>query len=448
MKKHLIAAAATLTLVALPSHAFFGKLTDQLNKAMQQAGNPSAGAANPGAAMGGGKSAGSADSFNAVCKAVLGAPFKEMPGVDPNVEVSKYFNVSADFDKKLFDGIGKNHQGSMVNVAQLTSDLYDKDVRSLADAFNANPSTPMLAQVIRYAEAGDNYTRDEKPSTRTEAKTLLAMIMMQYPDLVKNKSKINELLRDSSLNNSGLGIALLARAHLYGDYEQKNENSFSNYIGRASGGYQVRLADQTIVFAVEKLPNWKYRGQYLDLIRQSQQMQADLQRQQNAVKSSDTNRRALLLMQEGEKIDQMTLDALNAGPKMAEIRAKGEFLKKQGAGEGNLIEVAAYQSEEAKKEIGRLLAANPTLNDDAKKKLKEANQKMVENLNAMKAITVEVALKFFNGELGETMNSGEKINKYFRDACAVGFRQVEFTKQAGVPAPALSQDQLTADLMK
>jgi hypothetical protein len=445
MKKHFIAIAATLSVAAMPSHAFFGKLNEQLNKAMQQ---PAGGAPNMPGAANAGRTAPSANSFNAVCRTVLGAPFKEMPGVDPNVEVAKYFNVTADFDKLLLAGIGKNHQGSMVNVTQLTPDLYDKDVRSLADAFNANPSTPMLAQVIRYAEVGDNYTSDEKPSTRTESKTLLAMIMMQYPELAKNKAKINELLRDSSLNNSGLGIALLARAHLYGDYEQKNENSFSNYIGRASGNYQVRLADQTIVYAVEKMPNWNYRGQYISLMKQSQQMQADLQRQQNAVKSSDTNRRALLLMQEGEKIDQMTLDALNAGPKMAEIRAKGEFLKKQGSGEGNLIEVAAYQSEEAKKEIGRLLAANPTLNDEAKKKLQQANQKLVENLNFMKAITIEVALKFFNGELGETLNSGEKINKYFRDACAVGFRQVEFTKQAGVPAPALSQDQLTADLMK
>jgi cell division protein FtsB len=51
-----------------------------------------------------------------------------------------------------------------------------------------------------------------------------------------------------------------------------------------------------------------------------------------------------------------------------------------------------------------------------------------QNLNSLKGITVEVALKFFSGDIGGTMESGEHINRYFRDACGVGKRKIELAK--------------------
>ncbi|WVN41516.1 hypothetical protein AOB54_08530 [beta proteobacterium MWH-UniP1] len=434
--------ATLLTVGVTPSHAFLDKLNDKLKKIQQGGGSPAA--ASPGQ-KGGASNAG--DAFNSTCKQVLGASFKEKKlSAAPDVIAGKYFKLSADLEQRLLQGINKSHQGSFVNLRAHIPDIHDTTVRDLAEAFNANPSVAMLAQVISYAETGDGYRDGDKPSERTEAQTLLAMLLMQYPDLALDKGKAHEILRKSSLDNSGLGIALIARHHLFGDYAQKNISTFSNYIGRASSQYSVKLADQTIFFALNNLPNWQSRDQYLGLLKQSQQMTADFDRQRAAAKSSDTNKRALALMSEGKKIDELTLEALGAGPRMAEIRAKAEMLKKEGSGEANLIEVAANQSAAYKSEVTSLLAKNPQLDDQAKAKLADANKKMVENLNSLKGITVEVALKFFSGDIGGTMESGEHINRYFRDACSVGRRQVELAKQAGVPTPQLPPTALAKDL--
>ncbi len=431
--------------VSVPSYAFLDKLNDQLKKAQQ--GNSAQGQSAPAVSSRSRGGSASSDSFNAVCKQVLGAGYKEKKlSASPDAVVSKYFKVGADFEPKLLNGVNRSFKGSLVNLKSHISDIHEPSVRDLAEAFYANPSLTMLAQVVAYAETGDGYRDGEKPSERAEAQTLLAMILMQYPELANNKSDAHEILKRSSLENSGLGLALIARHFLFGDYAPQNINTFSNYIGRASSQYSVKLADQSIFFALNNIPNWQYRQQYTNLIKQSQQMTADFDRQRAAAKSSDTNKRALVLMNEGRKIDELTLDALGAGPRMAEIRAKAELLKKEGGGEANLIEIAANQSATYKAEVAALLAKNPKLDDQAKTKLAEANKMMVQNLNAMKGITVEVALKFLSGDIGGTMESGGHINKYFRDACSVGRRQVELGKQAGLPTPQLPADALAKDL--
>jgi len=439
----LTAMSVTLMGVHAPANAFLDKLKGIADKMQQGGGQQSGSAPNPRGAS----NSAAGDTFNATCRQVLGAPYKQKTlDSAPDAVVSKYFTVSADTEVKLSQGINRGFKGSFVSIREHIPDIHDTNVRDLAEAFNSNPSLTTLAQVIRYAESGDGYRDGDKPSEKTEAQTLLAMTLMQYPELAKDKTAAYQLLRQSSLDNSGLGLALIARTHLFGDYAQQNINTFSNYIGRASGQYPVKLADQTIFYALNKIPNWQYRQQYLDLLRQSQEMTKDFERQRAAAKTSDTNKRALVLMQEGRKIDELTLEALGAGPRMAEIRAKAEMLKKEGSGEANLIEVAANQSESFKSEVNALLAKSPQLDEQSKKKLAEANRRMVENLNGLKAITVEVALKFFSGDIGGTMESGEHINRYFRNACSVGRRQVELATQAGVPAPQLPPASLAKEL--
>lgn len=434
-------ALSVLIFGSSPSHAFLDKLKGELNKLQQ------GGLGAPQAGQQSSKSKGSADSFNATCKQVLGAPFKQKQlAASPDQVASKYFNVDAAIEAKLNNGINKTYQGSFVSLKSHIPDIKEQSIRDLAEAFNANPSLSTLAQVITYAEVGDGYRDGEMPSEKAEAQTLLAMVLLQYPDLARDKGVAVQLLRESSLGNSGLGLALIARGHLYGDFVQKDINTFSNYIGRASGQYPVKLADQTIFYALEKLPNWQYRQQYLDLLKQSQEFMKDFNRQREAAKSTDTNKRALALMEEGKNIDELTLDALGAGPKLAELRAKAELLKKEGSGEANLIEVSANQSQAYKAEVNALLAKGPQLDEESKAKLAEANKRMVENLNSLKGITVEVALKFFSGDIGATMESGEHINRYFRDSCSVGRRQLELATQAGLPKPQLSQEKLVQDL--
>jgi hypothetical protein len=304
----------------------------------------------------------------------------------------------------------------------------------------------MFAQVIAYAEGGDGYRDGEKPSERTEAQTLLAMLLMQYPDLVKDKSAAYGLLRQSSLDNSGLGTALIARAHLFGDLAPRNINTFSNYIARASAQYTVKLADQTIFFALSNIPNWQYRQQYLDLLRQSQEMSSSLERQRAASRSTDFNRRALDLLQVSRRIDELTLDALGAGPRLAEIRAKAEMLKKEGSGEANLIEIATNQSQTFKEELNALLGKSPQLDENAKAKLAEANRLRLENANVAKGLVVELTLKFFSGDFGAAQESGEHINRFIKENCGVLRRQLALGKQSGLPEPQLSNAALAKDL--
>lgn len=442
MKLQALRMAAAVFALGLTTsgHAFLGGFTEALKKAQQGGGSPMGGATPSG-------SQASADAFNSTCKQVLGAPFKEKTLSAPvDQVVGRYFKVAADTEPKLMGGINKSYTGTMVKLSAHVADIKDQTVRDLAESFVANPSMSILAQIVEYAENGDGYRDGENPSEKAEAQTLLAMVIMQYPELALNKGAASDLLRKSSLANSGLGLALIARAHLFGDFANKDINTFSNYIGRASGEYPVKLADQSIFYALEKIPNWQYRKQYLDLLKQSQEFTADFNRQREAAKSSDTNKRALALMAQGQKIDELTLEALGAGPRMAEIRAKAEMLKKEGAGEANLIEVAANQSESFKAEVNAMLAKNPQLDDQAKERLAEANKLMLENLNGMKAITVELALKFFSGDIGGTQESGEHINRYFRDACSVGQRKIELAKQSGIPSPQLPASALAKDL--
>lgn len=424
MKKSIVLMAVLLSMSQVSNaQGFLQKLQNKMNQ---------------GAAGGSGGSSGVA----AMCPGYAPIKQKDLAGSTPEQLVGKYFRMSADMEKLLLDGSGVQRLGTMPAFDQALEDIKDKEIKKLGQAFLANPSVPMLAQIIAYAERGDGFAGDREPAEIAEAQTLLAMVMMQYPNLANNKDYVLTLLKQAESKSSGLAVAFIARAYLFGDYAPRNINTFGNYIAQASKNYPVKLADQTIFFALEKMPDWNRRQQYMDLLKNSQQMQQSFQRQQAAAKSSDTNRRAIQLMREGEKIDQLTLDALGAGPRIAELRAKGEMLRKEGSGEANLIQVEVNQSADYQREVARLVASNPKLTDEAKSKLEKANKLKVDNLTTMRGLTVEVALKFFSGDVGATMESGGLINRYYQNSCNVAVRQLELSKQIGVPQPAINEAEL------
>jgi len=428
MKKSIVMIGVLLSMSQISNaQGFLQQLQNKLNQA---------------AAGGGSAAGGDAGGISSMCTGYAPVKQKDLAGSSPEQLVGKYFKMSTDIEKLLLDGIGAQRVGTMPSFDKLLDDIKDKEIKKLGQAFQANPSVPVLAQIIAYAERGDGYVAEREPAEIAEAKTLLAMVMMQYPNLATNKDYVLVLLKQAESKQSGLAIAFIARAHLFGDYAPKDVNAFSNYIAQASKNYPVKLADQTIFYAIQKLPDWQYRDQYLNLLKGSQQMQESFQKQQNAAKSTDTNRRAILLMREGEKIDQLTLEAMGAGPKIAELRAKGEMLRKEGSGEANLIQVEVNQSAEYQREVARLVATNPKLTDEAKGKLEKANKLKVDNLTTMRGLTVEVALKFFSGDIGGTVESGGLINRYYNNSCNVAVRQLELSKQIGVPQPAVNNAEL------
>jgi len=382
------------------------------------------------------------------CQQFFGKPFKQKQlSGQPDAIVGKYFKIGPDTDKALADGIHATHAGSFVSFRVHLDDLKDNVVRQLADAYMANPSIPMMAQVIAYAEGGDGFTPEKGPSEQTEAQTLLAMLMMQYPQLTLNSGYVNQMLRQSESRKSGLARTFVARHHLFGDYAAKDIAAFSNYIAQAQSDYSVKLANRTIFYALEKIPNWNYRQQYLDLLRQSQEMQQMFQNQQQAAKSSNLNARAIQVMREGNRADLLTLEALGAGPKVAEIKAKGEMLRKEASGESNLIKVEVGASDDAKAEILKMMAAAPALDEASKAKLAEANKIKADNLNSVYMMNLELILKTASGDIGSLIETGQYVNHYARNTCQLINRQVEVAKQSGIPEPQLDKTKLSQSML-
>ena len=150
----------------------------KLQKKIESAAQPGAG--QQAASAGGSSGRGSSQVVGGQhCQQFFGKPFKQKQlASQPDVIVGKYFKITPDTDKALADGIHATHAGSLVSFRIHLDDLKDNVVRQLADAYMANPSIPMMAQVIAYAEGGDGYAPDNGPSELTEAQTLLAMLMM------------------------------------------------------------------------------------------------------------------------------------------------------------------------------------------------------------------------------------------------------------------------------
>jgi len=423
--------------VAAPAHAqgFLQKLQKKIE---QSSGGGSTSASGGNSQVVGGQ----------FCQQFFGKPFKQKTlSGQPDALVGKYFKITPETDNILAAGVNAAHAGSLTSLRVHLDDLKDNVVRQLADAYLANPSIPMMAQVIAYAEGGDGYAPENGPSEQTEAQTLLAMLMMQYPQLTLNRGYVIELLKQAESRKSGLARTLVARSHLFGDYAPQDINAFSNYIGQAQSNYRVKLADRTIFLALEKLPNWRYRQQYLDLLRQSQEMQQSFQKQQQAARSSNLNARALEVMREGNRADLLTLEALGAAPKAAEIKAKGEMLRKEAAGEANLIKVEVGASDDAKVEIMKMMASAPTLDEAAKGKLAEANRIKADNLGKFYSITFELWMKFWSGDVGSIIETGQYINQYGRNTCQLINRQVEVAKQSGIPEPQLDKTKLSQSML-
>jgi len=179
-----------------PAHAqgFLQKLQKKLEQ-------PSSGGG------GGGSSAASSGNSQVVggqfCQQFFGKPFKQKQlNGQPDAVVGKYFKITPETDKILADGVHAAYVGTFNSLRLHLDDLKDKVVRQLADAYLANPSIPMMAQVIAYAEGGDGYAPENGPSEQAEAQTLLAMMMMQYPQLTLNKGYVTQLLKQADSRKS------------------------------------------------------------------------------------------------------------------------------------------------------------------------------------------------------------------------------------------------------
>lgn len=385
----------------------------------------------------GGNSTNDNKNADQICTLNFGANYKGAYPEGKSAEdlVGQYFKGSADLSKKLSAGLATMHKGSMLNMRLLVTDLHDEKVLILARTFLDDPNTQNLGFIVALAQNGDGYKpQNGGPSERTEAKTLLALTLLQYPDLALDKGQAVALLKEGFIEESGLSIALLARFHLFGDYLNQDLSAFDNYLGQSSMNYPVKLADQTVFFALKNIPNWKQKRQYEDLMRQSAGMQASFQKQQGAINASaDLRQRVISLMQEGERINDLTLEALGAGPLVAKIRARGERMKVEAGGKANLLEVYVTTQAAYQEEANALLSTSPVIDNTAKEKLKQANDLRIKNISATYAVAGQVAMLMFSGNINETIEIGGAVNQYFADSCKATLRMAQYSRQSGIP---------------
>jgi hypothetical protein len=310
----------------------------------------------------------------------------------------------------------------------------------------------MLAQVIEYAERGDAFVppRVPEPSERADAQTLLAMIMMQYPDHIASKDSVLYMLKSAEKGESGLAVVLIARAHMFGDYAPKDMNAFGAYMNNNSGKrYPVKFGTDSVFYALEKTPaGWKGRNEMLEQLKFSQEMNESFNRQKEAatVKGSDLSAQAFKLMEEGEKIDALTLEALGAGPKIAEIRAKGEMLNRESTGANDRIKVKVITSEEYSNAVKEMISIKPKLDSESKVKLERANQIRLDNVAQLRNLQIQVATQFYAGNIAEVIESGSMINRYYGNSCRLLYRQFELSKMTGAVVPDKSKIESAKEL--
>lgn len=427
-----IAAAALLTAqMASPCFAFL----DSLKKNLEGLNNPLKGVET----QRGGQTKPKPGSVDAICTMVFGPPYTGVfpPGVSPEQLLGKHFNVTADMATKLREGVSIIRRGAMPGMERLLGDISDQKVRSLGQAYVRSPSVINLAHIVNLAENGDRYKPETGPSELAEAKTLLGLAIMQYAHLARSPRDAVALFEEAASQESGLASALLARLYLFGELGLKRDISiFSNYVAEASKNYRVVINDHSIFLALDKIPNWPNANMYRSLLQQKADMKASFNRSKTASENAPQIRKqALVLMDRGREIDEMTLDALGSGSEIALFRARGERMRKEASGEMNMIKIAVTTSSEYSAEFDRLLRLGPKLSQDAQQKFAAANKLRLENVSKTYALAGQVSLLMLNGNIDEIGELGGYIGEYVRRSCETTFRTILFAQEAGVPPP-------------
>lgn len=409
-----------------------------LAKKLQEAANKAA----PAGSSTGGASQPAGGMFDQVCGRVFGEPFQKVTLKESqDALIQRYFKLEdpTAFEQALRAGINGGHKGTLVTLRMHAPDLQDKKIKRLAESFLLDPSSDMLAQVIHFAENGDRFFVEKEGSEWGDAQVLLAMVLMQYPDLAKNKGQVLPLLKsaDGLAGKSNLARALIARAYLFGDYANKDLREFDGRIVTQHNTPKAKTKTMTIEWALENEPGWNRRQEYEEQMKMAADFVASMTKKKQARGRSDLLPRVVTLLDKGDEINQMTAEALGAGPQIAEIQARIDQVKKEGTGEQNIVKVRASITEEAETMLAAAMAKSPQLEGDAKAKLAAANQLRADNLVVHYGLVGEVGLKLISGELGEVANVGAMLNEYFVSACTVMDRSIKLAEKLGDPPPAM-----------
>jgi hypothetical protein len=386
------------------------------------------------------------DWFDHVCGSVYGAPYERVPlRAGPADLIGRYFAVGdpTAFEQKLRAGVDRTHQGTLISLRLHVKDLHDKKIRRLAEAFVQNPSSDMLAQVMHFAEHGDRYFEEGVGSEWGEAQTLLAMVLMQYPELIRDRGQVMRLLRngDSQISQSNLAKALMARAFLFGDYATASFSDFDGRIVNPNPTPDARLRGLTIEWAIANVPQWNRRQQYEQQMRLARDMRGVMSSafgaQRTPASIAAASQRASVLLDQADDVNRLTGDALGVGPEIAQIQARIEQVKRESTGEQNLVQVRASITAESSAMLAAATARRPQLESQAREKLVRANQLRADHLTQLRRYMVELAVMAIGGDVTQLEILTAPMGTLHRSSCDVGYRTLQFSEKLGDPVPVV-----------
>lgn len=441
------------------AYAFnLGDLTKKLQDAAQKAQSGAAGSgggaglgAMSGAGAGSGGGASGVKNMDGACSRAIGAPFQTVAiSGSPDSLVSKYFEIGEKSDFELFLGNALNKPRATVgDISQAFAELRDKKMIALARGYMRDPSTTMLAQVIYFAEKGDKYQENNVGSEWADAQALLAILMMQYSDRLKDKNQPLALVKQGNTpGKSNLAKVLYARIFLFGEFGPKDLNSFDGYISNLHWGGGSKLKDDAIAYALKNETSWQHAAKWKGAIEQSASLKASMEKQLLTGTKSGSDvylKRATVLYKRGVEITILTAEALGAGDKINQLRAVAEQVKNDGG--ANTIEVLHSEDIKATKILAEQMKATIKLDDGAKAKLAEANKRREANLGLHYALVQDGITLMVSGQFGEVaQNVGPRLNSYFKAQCQIREQRIALETKLQMPKtetkPVPSQKEL------
>jgi len=449
IKIKLLSATIAIAITA-PASAFnFGNFAQKMQEQMSNMQQPGAQSQN---GMSNSKAMSVEKAVELSCKTIYGAPFKskQLPSNDVEV-VSQYLKTPSNLDEILLVDFDKAYSGSFTGfTSNLIPQFDNKFAEQLAEGYVREPGVRMFAQVIHAANSADKTDETDNdmnfvaPSDRSVAKTLLAYLLLQYKDsgILKDSNAAYQLLKKED-DRVKLASTMLARMHLYGDLAKQNFRAAFAHLSRGDGDItKFKLNAKTYADVLTNPPKGTPQSNInrLKQVAQSGKGLMDyVNKERKKAHGTAAYKEAQKLLAEGVKIDQITAEALGAGDKFADAKAKASLLIGEAKGEQDQLKYNVQVSEKTMAELEGVMNSGASMSEDSKKKFEEATQRRIKAHLKLNDLTPRIiATGMFQGA-----ETAQLVNAYKRKSCSFLRRAKTFAKEAALKIePPMSNEEL------
>lgn len=413
-----------------------------------------------------------------ICRSQFGDEYEMVDlnakGSSVKSEVSQYLKWNDNISVNLYKQRNKKWGEAAPKLSKaFAEELNNSTLRDLTMAYRLNPSDAMLAQVIYHsnnmsdavATDPDGNPEPNSLSDQHQAKTLLAVILMQNRNLLKDKNAPFKLLKEASEGNSGIASAIISRMYFFGDMQKKNIDKGTEYL--AKNARNTDLGKATSQWAMENIPNWKgaqahqtsesFGNLFGGIAKNAKEVgkKADV--------FTDFDQWTLESYQKANDVNLLTLEALGQADNVKKLRIAGKEMQAQAKGDRNLIEILASQNAESEEMVISHLKADTKMSDASKKKFEEAYKERAKLMNAIKdkvgstvgSTALNAGLLTLSGEDPEKALVGGALALYaqwevqsdlLETHCRVGQASDEYASRVGSINTTVTKADLEAEL--